>query len=372
MARILLISKAVTPPWNDSSKNLVRDLSAAMGRHRPQVMGRRGPPAWAPPHGDVVPVYPPGPGRFAPGVVDGLRVLGHLSWGPRADVWHFFFAPNPRTSSAGRMAARWRRVPTVQTVCSAPRSFEGAARLLFADVTVVLSRRTEGKLLEAGLPAQRLRRIPPAQASLPVLDAEARRDARAHHGLPQDEPLVVYPGDLEFGGGAPLAIDMLAHPAMRHAHLAMACRAKTASAKEAEAHLRQRASQAGVAQRVTWVGETRHIHGLLGAADVVVLPSRDLYAKMDYPLVLLEAMAMGRAVVVARGSAAEELGEGGAAVACPATVEPLAVETAALLGDDARREGLGETARQAIAERYAPSAMADAYERVYDELLGGV
>jgi glycosyltransferase involved in cell wall biosynthesis len=370
MADVLLISKAVAPPWNDSSKNLVRDLSTAMERHHPWVMGRRVAQPWRPPRGRVERVYPAGPGRFATGSMDALRVLGRLLAGPRGDLWHFFFAPNPRTSMAGRAAVRARRVPAVQTVCSAPLEGQDVERLLFADVTVVLSRHTESRLREAGVPPDRLRRIPPAQVTLEVPDATQRRAAREGFGLPRDAALIVYPGDLEFGGGAPLSLEILAHPRLRHAQLAMACRTKTPEARQAEAALRERARALGVEARVSWVGETSAIHALLGAADVVVLPSRDLYAKMDYPLVLLEAMSMERAVVTARGSAAEELGEGGAAWVCEADGGALADQVASLLEDDARRAELGATARRVVGERYAPASVAAAYERVYDDLLG--
>ncbi|MDH4281277.1 MAG: hypothetical protein OEV36_01370 [Myxococcales bacterium] len=39
MAQVLYVSKPVAPPWNDSSKNLVRDVAGHLRRHRPIVMG---------------------------------------------------------------------------------------------------------------------------------------------------------------------------------------------------------------------------------------------------------------------------------------------------------------------------------------------
>ena len=72
-------------------------------------------------------------------------------------------------------------------------------------------------------------------------------------------------------------------------------------ARDAEEALRRRAAELNLSSRTIWVGETPHIHALLGASDAVVLPSTSLFAKMDYPLVLLEAMSLGRAVFVVEG-----------------------------------------------------------------------
>src|SRR5690606_28764781 len=83
--------------------------------------------------------------------VEGLRVLARVAVG-RADVAHFFFQPNPRTSAVARALARARRRPTVHTVSSAPREGLDPRRVLFADRTVVLSQRTEQLLRGAGVP----------------------------------------------------------------------------------------------------------------------------------------------------------------------------------------------------------------------------
>ena len=369
MANVLLVSKPLVPPWNDSSKNLARDVAAGMSRHVPVILGD-GSGRFAPPRARVEAVYR-GSGGFAPGLGAQLRVLARLALGGRADLWHFFFAPNPKSSTAGRALARIRRVPTVQTVCSRPRAMAGARRLLFADRTVVLSGHTRDALIENGVAADRLELVAPGVPPLAPLDASERQRARASFGLP-DAPLVLFAGDLELGDGAPRIVDAFVRQRERDAVLVMACRAKTTGAAAAEAALRGTLERAGVGDRVRWIGETPRIHALVGAADVVALPSTDLYAKMDLPLVLLEAMWMERTVVVAAGSPAAELADGAAAVAVDPRPEALAAELDALLLDVARREAIGRAARRAAEERYHPDRMVRAYESIYDRLLGAL
>lgn len=356
MGKVLLVSKPLAPPWNDSSKNLARDVALGMRRHTPLALSDdEG--SLSLPRGRVEPVYR-GAGRFSPGLTAQLRVLRRLATGPRADLWHFFFAPNPKSSHAGRALSALRRVPTVQSVCSRPRVVTPG--LFFADRTVVLSRHTERALHEAGISESRVTRIPPAVPSLAPLTPEARRAARAHFGF-GDAPVVVFPGDLELGDGAQRMVEA-AGRLRADATLVMACRAKTPGAASAERRLR------GLAPEGTrWVGETERIHDLLGCADVVCLPSLDLYGKMDLPLVLLEAMWLARPVLVLEGSPAEELAEDDGAVACPP--HALAEALDGLLDDDAARARRGASARRVAQERYEPRAMVDAYESLYDELL---
>jgi glycosyltransferase involved in cell wall biosynthesis len=366
VSRVLLVSKPVEPPWNDSSKNLVRDLVLGLSRYDAVALGRQGGPTELG-RARIESVYPAG-GNFSLGLAEQARVALRLLTGSRADLWHFFFAPNPKSSAVARLTSGVRRARTVQTVCSVPRDDVALDRVLFADRIVVLSSHTEQRFRDAGIAAERLARIPPAVPKLEPASAEERAATRRSFGLPVDAPVVVYPGDLEFGSGARLTLD--AHAALpRESHLVLACRAKTERARGHEQELKARAQELGLTERVTFTGETRQIYGLLAAADVVALPSEVAYAKMDYPLVLLEAMMLARPVIVCNGTPAAELAAAGGAIAVPPDAGALGVELARLLGDDGARRALGDRARQAALTEHDQGVMARAYERVYDSLL---
>ena len=103
---------------------------------------------------------------------------------------------------------------------------------------------------------------------------------------------------------------------------------------------------------------------------MVALPAENLYAKMDLPLVLIEAMLLERAGAdvakarrppscaraAPRSRSAEARGHRRrASRACSATPD--------------ERAALGARARAAALERYHPAVVAAAYETLYDELL---
>ena len=355
---VLLVSKPVEPPWNDSSKNLVRDLARELRHPEAVTLVRRSRAdgSQRDHHGRALAIYPPQGVDFAPSLFDQAAVLAALAVS-RANVWHFFFAPNRRTSAVARAASAVRRKPTVHTVCSAPR-FEQRPDL-FADITAVLSEHTYRRFRSQGIGAEKLRRVAPCVPHLDPIGVERRRQMRRHLEVPDDAPLAVYAGDLEVGGGAERSLAVLEHHP--RAVVCIACRAKTPMARAREHKLRS----AHDPERVRWVGETDEILTLLGSADLVLLPSDSLYAKMDYPLVVLEALALGRPALVCKNTPAEEIGPG--AVAVP--LEEAARRAAQLLASRERLEALGAAGRSHVREVYSAEIMARAYEAIYAELL---
>jgi phosphatidylinositol alpha-1,6-mannosyltransferase len=368
MADVLLVSKPIAPPWHDSSKNLVRDLASHMQRHTPIVLSRQH-VELAMPRAKIETLYSISEGGFSPGLRDNARVLMRLLRSERGALWHFFFAPNPKTSHAARLAVAARGARTLQTVCSAPRADVDIAAVLFAERVVVLSEHTLTRCVNAGVNRERLRLIRPSVPALEPLTVERASAVRAQLELPANRPLVVYAGDLEFGRGADLALEAHADlPTSLDAFLIMACRAKTSRARERERALRERARELGIAAAVRFLGETPFIHALLAVADLVTLPTDTLYAKMDMPLVLVEAMALGRCVLVGQGTAAEELASDDGAVSVPTQRAAVSAMTRALLEDRTRREQLGQRARVVALRDYDAGHMAAQYEALYDEL----
>jgi phosphatidylinositol alpha-1,6-mannosyltransferase len=370
MAEVLFVSKPVAPPWNDGSKNLVRDIAGHLRRHSPVLMGRRG---QANPIGlgRVEAVYgTASSGGFAPSARENLGVSRHLLLGRSTDLWHFFFAPNPRSSAAGRLAAAVRRVPSIHTVCSVPAEGVDVRKLLFAEATVALSRSAYERFRQEGVSESALRVIPPSVPALAEPTSSERAELRKKHELPEAATIWIYPGDLEFGGGAEIALEGFAAWNRSDSMLLMACRRKTRQADEALSRLRAKTKQWGLDARVLWLGETPQIHELLALSDFVVMVNPAAYAKMDYPLVSLESMCLARPVLVGKGTPSAELAEGGGAVAVETNGDALAEAIERLSADEASIHEVGRKARALATSKFSPQAAAEAYEVLYEEIHG--
>jgi len=364
--RVLLVSKPLAPPWNDGGKVVPRDVALHGAGAVFHVLVPRGASF---PRRDVVaePVYR-GAGAFAPGLVENARVLARLCRRePEVDLLHFFFAPNPRTCAAARVALRLRRRPAVQTILSRPARMEGVGRLLFGDRVVALSHAAAAAVRAAG---GRVDRVIPPGLDAAAVDREAG-PAREE----EDEPVVLFPGDPGPPGGARELVRAFALMAreVSGARLVLAMRAKTASAAaEAEA-LRREARALGLEGRAEVLGEVPEFRARLRSASIVALPAADLRGKLDYPYVLLEAMALGRPVVVsALPSLVELLALGGGdapGLAAPVgDVEALARALERLLRDPSERRARGAAGAALVRDRLDPRAAAASYVELYREL----
>lgn len=301
------------------------------------------------------------------------RVLGRLLLGDPQDLWHFVFAPNPASSGAARFAKSLRRRlgfrgPVVQTIASAPRSFDGVARLIFGDHVVALSEWTRDQLIRAGVRDVPIHVIPPC-ARAPETPSEASvRALRTTHDL--RGKVVLYPGDIELSRGARNVVAALPELLMRvpEATLVLACRKKTPRAEAAEQAILAEVSRLGLASKVRTLGEVPSMPTLLAASDVVAFPVDDLYGKVDIPLVLLEAMALGVPMVVAAGGPLESLAKA-ARVVEPGDAPSLASALAELLLDGGAFDSARAAGKKMYDTRFTPEVVARAHDDLYSSIL---
>lgn len=126
------------------------------------------------------------------------------------------------------------------------------------------------------------------------------------------------------------------------------------------------ARRLGLDGRLVFTGYRPDAARLLAAADLFVLSS----THEGLPVALLEAMALGRAVVATRVGGIPEVithGRDGLLVT-PGDAVGLAAAMLEVLGDRDRQETLGRQARDSLRRRASMAEMVRAVERVYAEL----
>jgi glycosyltransferase involved in cell wall biosynthesis len=358
--RVLLVTKPLSPPWNDSGKVVPRDLATAgPGRHELQVLTSRGDSTVWPEGVRAHAVYPPVLSGGAQPLARPRMMAAVWRRRREFDALHFFFQPHPAAANAARLLSAACHAPSIHTALSAPREGVAPGRVLFSPVTVTLSRSTAQRLARAGSAAPRV--IPPGLGELDPVPAARAAVARARLGI--EGSFVVYPGDYDFSGGYDLLLEAWAG-ASDLPLLVLAGRDKTPAAAGVRAGLERRARDLGLAARVRFAGTVEDMPALLAASSGVLFPARSLYAKSDVPIVLLEAWRSSRPVWVSDLPPLAELTEG----LTEALPHEPAAWAAAVLRIPAEGARLGEAGRARLLARYAASRMRAAYELLYDEL----
>lgn len=365
--RLQMVSKPMVPPFRDGSKCLVRDLCLHLERVEPHVMGTGEPAAELGPRTVSHPVYGTS-GGFSPGLRQNLSAAFFLLTSSRADLWHFVFAPNPRSSQVGGVLKKLRKVPTIQTIASPPRNFQNPGQLLFGDICVAQSEWTKeefaSSLKSAGV-ERRLEVIFPPAPDVERPSEERCQKERARLGVKADAPLFVYPGDLEVSDGAALVVGWAREIAERvkGARVVVAYRDKTSRVEEAALALREKADP----ELVLFERNVPDIHALIATCTAVLFPVNDLYGKVDLPIVLLEAMRFGTPVLALDEGPLKSLW---GALRLPNDDRAWLEAIGQLTSDQELRSGIVAEGSRALGAHFAAHRVAKKYEALYADLLG--
>ena len=293
--------------------------------------------------------------RIAPDVVHTHGMKAHLlaAWtAPRTSrvIWHLhdYLGRRPRSASALRHSLRRCAAVLTNSVSVA----EDARRAL------------EGRV--------------PVVPVLNAVDLERFRPDGSPHGLLENgsptsrSPLRV--GLVATFGrwkGHPTFIDALARlsPALRVQGVIVGGPVyRTEDSQFSPDELRQYARQRGVADRLTFTGFQRDVETVLRSLDVVVHASTE---PEPFGLVIAEAMACGRPVVVADAGGARELVTPGvdAALHRPGDAASLASCIEELATDADLRQRLGAEARRTAVRRFDRARLAAEIIPVYERVV---
>src|SRR6185295_13946317 len=129
------------------------------------------------------------------------------------------------------------------------------------------------------------------------------------------------------------------------------------------------AREAGVADRVHFLGEQEDVERVYAASDLFLLPSEH----ESFGLSALEALACGVPVIGTDAGGLPEVVQSGrtGVLVEVGDVEGAAEQAVALLRDEPRRRRMGAAAREDAVARFGGTAVVDRYVALYERALGG-
>jgi glycogen(starch) synthase len=201
---------------------------------------------------------------------------------------------------------------------------------------------------------------PPAWQSTP----DQRRAMRARMDIPDDVPLIVLAGRIEWEKGGDVAVQALPF-VRRHDNV----RLVLAGSGSQRPSLTELAAEHGVADAVHFAGhlDEGELAALLAAADVALVPS----SYEPFGMVALEASASGTPVIAGAAGGLPEVvtsGETGLLVP-PRNPVALAEAIVQLLDNPAYGARLVEAAQREIARRFVWPLVARETEKIYAEAI---
>ncbi len=294
--------------------------------------------------------------------VVGLLGLARTLRRSGADLAHLHTG---RATWLGGLAARLVGIPALTTRRMDREVRRGLRTRLVHRVltrrTVAISPAVRACLVRGGVPEERLRTIWSAVDPARLAPARAAAQVRAELGVAAGHLLVLALGALVPRKGFDVLLAALARIPDAPWELAIAGEGPLRETLLAQAQALE------IAPRVRLLGRRGDVGDLLGAADLVAMPSR----REGLGVAALEALAAGRPLVAsAVGGLGEVVVEGRSGLLVPpGDVPALAGALRRALEDRALRERLATGGPARIGEGFLATQMVAAYRRLYEEIL---
>lgn len=267
-----------------------------------------------------------------------------------------------------RGTARAVGTPVVSSIVSIDPHRGGAAialdRATMDGVTAWLSTSRAAaalKIAREGVPACRTFVVPTGIPDRPVADELARARARRRFGVAEGEgPVLAIVANVRPAKGYPDLIAAIARLAVARPRIMLLAAGRDDSGGDVP----RLAEQAGVADRIRFLGYLPDAPSVYDAADLAVLASH----WEGMPHALIEAIRAGRAVVATDvGGNSEVVRHEREGLLCaPRSPEALAAAIDRALSDDAARESWAAAARRRYEAEFDVDSMVDRMTEVFE------
>ncbi len=373
MARVLLATRPLVPPWDEASKNFAYFLGKTVEGHELTLLTTSEALSGLPASVTQAPI-------FTAAHLDLLakfRLFRYL-WEMRAafDVTHYLFTPTQTNTRLIRFLTMPRRGKTIQTIATLREDLYTPAELralLFADHLTVYTDETKRKLEALGCdnvtriyPGIDLERFSPRGKDSAVLTA---------YGLAETDFLALYPGEYTRLGATDTLFDAWTDYFREHPdspiRFLFACRIKNSADAAKRDELQARTRALGLEQQILFQDShaTVDMPALYNAADAILFPVENLRGKFDVPLVIIEAYACGKPVILSDLPQFREFTNPDICVTIPAGSKSAITDSVARLSQNSdESQRLGQHARAYVEEHFDLRDTARRYSELYASL----
>ncbi len=372
---ILIVSRPISPPWNEAGKNIVYGIVNNIMKHRFSLFVSDRKTKFSNKNINCNFVRSLSKSKFSSYLeisnFQRLNIFFHLlKKDPEIDVYHFFFTPHYLTSLYSRIVSRIKGKKTIQTLTTYSDKEEYNKTLIFADKVTVFSEHRKKQLEAKGF--RNVVKVNIGIDTKKFCPADKDSALRSRFGIKKDELVVLYAGHYFLSGVTKnLAnITKLIVSKYPKVKFIFACRKQSKKDTEHEMFLRKQFKMQGILGNIIFLNFFQDMPSLINLADVGIYPYDTVYPKFEIPMILLELLSQKKPVVVTDIPPQNEvLADKHVGIKVKkGDDETFADATVKLLKNEGLRKKLGEEGRKLIVEEYDIRKVAKDYERLYDSI----
>ena len=362
MKEILMVSRAISPPWDEASRNFVKEIVSRSSGVNFHILTDRG---GVFEREDIVEhrIYTSRDNSFS----QKLKLLTFLIKNRnKFDVYHLCFTPEKITSMLIRMLIDKKKV-----IQSIPYLTQKVAKgrytdLIHSSAVTVTSDSSREELSSCG--------VSNIKVVYPGVDTEVFRpdndkeEAKGKFSL-KAEKHVLWAGDL-YSEEASKKIFLIIKDVCKregNVNFVIACRIKEKAYIARRESLEERLKEEGLRERVLLMETVKDMPSLMSACDIFIYPLMGGFVrKIDIPYAVVEAMACGMPVVISDVSPINEVMKDASGVMVKGE-DPLLIsgEIKKLLSDDSLFKSASRGNRETAVRYFDVERMVKEIKEVY-------
>ena len=309
---ILLITRPLTPPWDEASKNLAYAIAKDMTDFKFHILvGKYD--ATLPKHITQHLIYKGADWTTPQKMRLILNLKKILKQNPGINSAHLLFAPTPLNTRILRSILKKFKLRVIQNLACPPK--KNTQKILFGDQIVSYSNYTAQK---TGL--KNVTVIPPFidAEKFVSLSKKARNELRQKWGIGKNDRVLLFPGEYSrlnalgvlwkgYTGLISNASCFMPHASLK---LFIACRIKNKRDLALEKKFKKLIEISSHKDSVQFLGKIEKPEEMYQIADLTVFPVKKMDGKFDFPFVLLESLACGTPILTSDVGALPEIWRG--------------------------------------------------------------
>ena len=372
MKKILLVTRPITPPWDEGSKNFAFFLAKNISDFKIGLL-TKGELSYMPDSVLQKPIYTQSDFSWWQKV---RLILKLRTFKKEFNILHFLFTPTKQNSFLVKNFIKNKkdRFHTIQTIATLREDLFSEAeikKMLFGDMLITYSDYTKKKLLAMGF--RNVERIYPG-IDLDIYKNTGKNPEylQKYSFAPRDF-IINFTGEYIRNDAMDTVVQSFLEIAklIPEAKLSLAVRIKNKKDAAKKKEVFEIFKQNNLLNRVAFHDDGLYdVFELYNMADISIFPVKNMQGKFDVPLAVIEAMACEKPVIISDLPLLREFAKEENSVRIEkGSVQKLNEAILDLYSNPEKRTALGKNAREFVQNNFDIKNVAEQYKNIYNKFL---
>ena len=298
MKKILLVTRPICPPWDEASKNFAYYLSQNIKNCEIHILTNK-----------ILPDLPKNivqeniytSSNF--GIFQKIKLFYFLRKNKNYfDIIHYLFTPTKLNSFLIKnfTLGKSKTIQTIATLREDLYCNKDLRKMLFSDLVITYSDYSKNKLEKMGL--EKTKRIYPGIDLDLYSPAPKDKKLLDNFQIKSDDFVATYHGEYTRLGGTDKLISAIIQNSDKikedNIKIILACRTKNEADRKKKEETEKMIKESNLEENVFLPETFKSLEKIFNLADVVLFPVENMHGKFDVPLVVIEAMASEKPIII--------------------------------------------------------------------------